>query len=195
MNKLHTALLATAFGLGSVASIGLHQAQNPTAGSAGLLSAGASIALADEGDNHGDHGDQQGDQGNHKDRGHHRGHRNNNNNCGYYGNNCNNNNYNRCGNNNGENEDNNRGRNNCNNNGGYYGNGRNGNQNGNQTVSGVIVGVSGNQVTIMQGLLHRITINDQPALDRQATGRIEIGRSITAYGYYSNGTFYATSIN
>lgn len=186
MNKLHTALLATAFGLGSVASIGLHQAQNPVAGSAGFLSAGASIALAD-GD---DGGDNQGDQGNHKDRGRHRGHGNhrNYNNCDYYNNNCGNNGY-RCGNRDGDRDDNNgRGRQeNC------RDNGRN--QNGNQSVSGVIVGVNGNQVTIMQGLLNRITINDQPALDRQATGRIEIGRSITAYGYYSNGTFYATSIS
>jgi|GEM_PF-5777424 len=72
-------------------------------------------------------------------------------------------------------------------------NGQNG-QNGNQTLRGTITQVNGNQVTLMAGFGNFVTINDQPALDNQQSGRVVVGRYVTAYGYYQNGIFYATSM-
>ncbi|HET9392645.1 MAG TPA: DUF5666 domain-containing protein [Candidatus Rubrimentiphilum sp.] len=89
---------------------------------------------------------------------------------------------------------------NCGYNNGQYGqngqyNGRcNGNGQGNSVIRGTITSVSGNQVTLMEGFGQAVTINDQPALDNQSTGRVVIGRFVTAYGYYQNGIFYATSM-
>ena len=83
---------------------------------------------------------------------------------------------------------------------GQYGNGQYGNgqygQRGNATLSGEIVAVNGNQVQIQQqNRGSRITINDQPALDRQTSGRVSVGRYVTAYGYWQNGVFYATQMD
>ncbi|MDQ2664174.1 MAG: hypothetical protein M3Y18_09115 [Candidatus Eremiobacteraeota bacterium] len=63
----------------------------------------------------------------------------------------------------------------------------------NQTITGTILSVGNGTVTLI-GLPPR-TINVQRAINNGATnGSLSIGRSITAYGYYSGGTFYATAI-
>ena len=85
---------------------------------------------------------------------------------------------------------------------GQYGNNAPYNANGNcansgragSTLRGAIVGVNGNQVTLQTQNYRTLTINDQPALDRQATGRVAIGRIVTAYGYWQSGEFYATQL-
>jgi hypothetical protein len=99
--------------------------------------------------------------------------------------------------------------NNC----GQYG----GRYNGNATIRGQIVSVNANMVTIRtnngydnggynnggygyggygrSGYAQTVTINDQPALDNQTSGRVSVGRYVTAYGYWQNGTFYATRMN
>jgi len=55
--------------------------------------------------------------------------------------------------------------------------------------------VNGSRVTIRENLTQSITINDQQALNSRATGQVYIGRTVTAYGYWQNGTFYATRLN
>lgn len=68
---------------------------------------------------------------------------------------------------------------------------------GNTAVSGTIVQVNGNDVTLQQGRYGGggdITIDDQPALDAQMTGRVVTGRYVTAYGYWMNGRFVATRL-
>ena len=62
-----------------------------------------------------------------------------------------------------------------------------------EAVAGTITGVTGHLVTVQQ-TGRSLTINDQPALDRQQTGKVAVGRQIVAYGYWDSGTFYATSI-
>lgn len=83
-------------------------------------------------------------------------------------------------------------------NGGYYNNGYPGNgypnSGANASVHGVVTSISGNRITIMQGLFSSITIDDQQALNNGTAQNLYPGRSITAYGYWSGGTFYATSI-
>ena len=59
-----------------------------------------------------------------------------------------------------------------------------------ERVRGTIVGVNGHLVTIEQAT-HNLVIDDRPALDRQATGRVAVGREITAHGYWQDGTFVA----
>lgn len=81
-------------------------------------------------------------------------------------------------------------------NGGYNG----GNNNGypypgaTANVHGIVTSISGNRVTIMQGLFATITIDDQQALNNGTAQNLYVGRSITAYGYWNGGTFFATSI-
>lgn len=60
-------------------------------------------------------------------------------------------------------------------------------------VSGTITSVSGHLVTIQRST-DKIVINDSPALNRQTTGRVAVGRQIVARGFWRDGTFYATSI-
>lgn len=60
-------------------------------------------------------------------------------------------------------------------------------------VRGAIVGVVGNQVTLRTGY-RTITIDDQPALNNRTSGRVEIGRYVTAYGYWRSGEFFATRL-
>lgn len=63
----------------------------------------------------------------------------------------------------------------------------------NQTVSGTILSVGNGTVTLIG--LPPVTINVQQAINNGATnGALSVGRSITAYGYYSNNVFYATAI-
>ena len=76
--------------------------------------------------------------------------------------------------------------------GNSYNNGNNGYNNG-QSVSGNIVAVGNGTVTLLG--VPPVTINVQQAINNNAVyGSLSIGRHITAYGYYSNNIFYATSI-
>jgi hypothetical protein len=85
---------------------------------------------------------------------------------------------------------------------GYNGNGypNNGYPNGypypgaNASVHGIVTSVSGDRVTIMQGLFSTITINDQQALNNGTAQNLYVGRNITAYGYWNGGTFFAISL-
>jgi hypothetical protein len=63
-----------------------------------------------------------------------------------------------------------------------------------QSVQGIVAAVDGHRVTIMQGLFATISIDDQQALNRGMVKNLTVGRSITAYGYWSGPTFFATSI-
>jgi hypothetical protein len=78
-------------------------------------------------------------------------------------------------------------------NGGYAGNGFPF-PGSNASVSGSIIAVSNNRVTIMQGLFSSITIDDQQAIYNGTAQNLYVGRTVTAYGYWSGTTFYATSI-
>lgn len=63
----------------------------------------------------------------------------------------------------------------------------------NQTVTGTIMSVGNGTITLLG--LPPVTINVQQALNNGATnGALNVGRSVTAYGYYSNNVFYATAI-
>ena len=59
-------------------------------------------------------------------------------------------------------------------------------------VAGTIIFVRGHLVTLQQAN-RQIVINDQPALDMQDTGRVAVGRSVEALGYWHNGVFFATT--
>jgi hypothetical protein len=61
-------------------------------------------------------------------------------------------------------------------------------------VAGTITIVRGHLVTIQQAT-GTIVINDQPALNRQTTGRVAVGRQIVAFGYWHDGNFFATAID
>jgi hypothetical protein len=222
MKNLHVAVLATLFGISAASGIALTQAQHP-GNDSGLLAATASIASADKDsrgngrnqnrNNNGQYGqngqcntngnnngarrgdaddNNQGNQGNRGNRGAGHGQKrgwqnpNNPHSCGTNGNGnyCNNGQSN--GQYTGQNGQN--GQYNCNANGGGAG------QQGNSTLRGTITSVNGNQVTLMAGFGQSVTINDQPALNNQQTGRVVVGRYVTAYGYYQNGVFYATSL-
>lgn len=60
-------------------------------------------------------------------------------------------------------------------------------------VTGTITSVSGHLVTLQQSN-RSVVINDQPALDAKQTGKVAAGRMVVAYGYWLDGTFYATAI-
>jgi len=79
--------------------------------------------------------------------------------------------------------------------GGYYGNNNNGYPYGGSTsIQGVVTSVHGNRVTLLQGLFQTITVDDQQALNNGSAQNLYVGRNITAYGFWSGSTFYATSI-
>jgi len=61
------------------------------------------------------------------------------------------------------------------------------------SVSGTITSVKGHLVTLQQSA-RSVVINDQPALDRQQTGKVAVGRQVVVYGYWMDQTFYATAI-
>jgi hypothetical protein len=61
------------------------------------------------------------------------------------------------------------------------------------SLAGTITAVKGHLVTIQQ-TNRSLVLNDQPALDRKQTGKVAVGRQIVAYGYWQDGTFYATAI-
>jgi len=60
-------------------------------------------------------------------------------------------------------------------------------------LAGTITGVKGHLVTVQQ-TSRALVINDQPALNAKQTGKVAVGRQIVAYGYWLDGTFYATGI-
>jgi len=60
-------------------------------------------------------------------------------------------------------------------------------------VAGTITAVKGHLVTVQQAT-QTVVINDQPALNREQTGKVAVGRQIVAYGYWAGGNFYATII-
>jgi hypothetical protein len=60
-------------------------------------------------------------------------------------------------------------------------------------VAGTITIVRGHLVTV-QLADREVVINDQPALNRQTSGRVAVGRQIIAYGYWRDGNFYATAM-
>jgi hypothetical protein len=60
-------------------------------------------------------------------------------------------------------------------------------------IAGTITHAQGHLVTIQQ-TARSLVVNDQPALERQRTGKVAVGRQVVAYGYWMNGTFYATAI-
>jgi hypothetical protein len=60
-------------------------------------------------------------------------------------------------------------------------------------VAGTITMVKGHLVTLQQ-TTQSLVINDQPALDQKTSGRVAVGRVVTALGYWRNGTFYATRL-
>jgi hypothetical protein len=53
--------------------------------------------------------------------------------------------------------------------------------------------VKGHLVTLQQ-TDRAVVINDQPALQHQQTGKVAVGRMVVAYGYWMDGTFYATAL-
>jgi hypothetical protein len=59
-----------------------------------------------------------------------------------------------------------------------------------QHVRGTITSVQGHLVTVQMST-HTLVINDSPALAADQTGRVAVGRMITAHGYWEDGTFYA----
>jgi hypothetical protein len=60
-----------------------------------------------------------------------------------------------------------------------------------QHVRGTITSVQGHLVTVQMST-NTLVINDSPALSADQTGRVAVGRMITAHGYWEDGTFYAT---
>ena len=60
-------------------------------------------------------------------------------------------------------------------------------------VAGTITAVKGHLVTVQQAT-RTVIVNDQPALNNQMTGKVAVGRQIVAYGYWTDGNFYATII-
>jgi hypothetical protein len=60
-------------------------------------------------------------------------------------------------------------------------------------VVGTITAVRGHLVTVQQAT-RTIVINDKPALRRELTGRVAVGRQIDALGYWRDGNFFATVI-
>jgi hypothetical protein len=60
-------------------------------------------------------------------------------------------------------------------------------------VQGTITIVKGHLVTVQQST-GTVVIDDTPALNNQFTGKVAVGRRITAHGYWDGNNFYATII-
>jgi hypothetical protein len=60
-----------------------------------------------------------------------------------------------------------------------------------ERVRGTITAVQGHLVTVQMST-NTLIINDTPALAADQTGRVAVGRMITAHGYWQDGTFFAT---
>ena len=61
------------------------------------------------------------------------------------------------------------------------------------TISGTITIVKGHLVTVQRSK-DNVVINDQPALDAKQSGKVAVGRTIVAYGYWLDNVFYASAI-
>ena len=61
-------------------------------------------------------------------------------------------------------------------------------------VAGTITAVKGHLVTVQQAT-KTVTIDDTPALNRETTGKVAVGRQIVAYGYWVDDNFFATAIH
>ena len=61
-------------------------------------------------------------------------------------------------------------------------------------VAGTITAVKGHLVTVQQAT-RTVVIDDTPALNRQSTGKVAVGRQIVAYGYWVQQNFFATAIH
>ena len=62
-----------------------------------------------------------------------------------------------------------------------------------QTLHGTIIGVNGHLVTVQQAN-RTLVVNDSPALSRDATGRVAVGRQVVMHGYWEGGTYYVTTM-
>ncbi|HEY8313007.1 MAG TPA: DUF5666 domain-containing protein [Candidatus Baltobacteraceae bacterium] len=62
------------------------------------------------------------------------------------------------------------------------------------SLSGTITGVTGSSVTLQQAN-RSLVVNDQPALNRKATGNVAVGRQVIANGYWLHGVFYVNSFD
>jgi hypothetical protein len=62
-----------------------------------------------------------------------------------------------------------------------------------EAVSGTITEVSGHLLTIQQ-TARSLVIDDRPAFDARQAGKVAVGRTIVAYGYWRGGDFFATAI-
>ncbi len=60
-------------------------------------------------------------------------------------------------------------------------------------VAGTITAVRGHLDTVQQAT-KSVVIDDQPALRRETSGHVAVGRRIIAYGYWRGGNFYATAL-
>lgn len=61
-----------------------------------------------------------------------------------------------------------------------------------ERISGKIIGVNGNMVTLQHGD-RTLIVDDSRALDLKDTGHVATGRDVIAHGYWQDGTFYARS--
>lgn len=61
-------------------------------------------------------------------------------------------------------------------------------------VAGTITAVKGHLVTVQQAD-RTLVIDDTPALNRETSGRVAVGRQIVAYGYWVQNNFFATAIH
>jgi hypothetical protein len=60
-------------------------------------------------------------------------------------------------------------------------------------LEGTITVVKGHLVTVQQSD-KTVVVDDTPALNRQTSGRVAVGRRIVAYGYFRGDNYYATVI-
>jgi hypothetical protein len=60
-------------------------------------------------------------------------------------------------------------------------------------VDGTITMVKGHLVTVQQST-GTIVVDDTPALAKEDTGKVAVGRTIVAHGYWDGENFYATLI-
>ncbi len=63
-----------------------------------------------------------------------------------------------------------------------------------ERINGTIISVKGHLVTLQQST-RTIVVNDSPALERGATGRVAVGRQVEAHGYWDAGTFMVTRMD
>jgi hypothetical protein len=60
-----------------------------------------------------------------------------------------------------------------------------------QNLRGTITAVRGHLVTLTQST-RTLVVNDTPALNREDTGHVAVGRQVVAHGYWEGDIFYVT---